>query len=420
MPPSQAAEQRVSEDTDDRGIFSRDLACLGGADLILRSAYQMGKTPVLPLLAAALGATTAFVGLVVSVSTVTGLVLKPLFGLLSDRLGRRPLLLGAAIVLSVVPWAYLVIERPGELLAVRVVHGLGTAMLGPVSVAYIAGLGRERAAERLGWFAVARSLGYVLGPLAGGALLLAVEPAAVYVPIAVLSSLALLPLLGLSPEPGLAARPKPAAAGGLRAAGALLRDLSAGARLPIVWLTGGVEALMYAALYALKSFLPLEALRLGHSPVWAGAFFAVQEGVHLVVRPWAGRLGDRVGQRRPIALGLLLLAVALVALPQVPARAAMVVAAALLGIGQALVTPTSAALVSLQLPRRNLGAGFGLAGSLRNAGKVAGPVLAGLAIGRFGYGLTMAGFGVLLVPAAAIVVAFGRAFSARAASGRSG
>ena len=59
------------------------------ADLIARSAYQMGKTPLLPIFAATLGADGAFLGLIVSVSTFTGIISKPLFGILSDRWGRR-------------------------------------------------------------------------------------------------------------------------------------------------------------------------------------------------------------------------------------------------------------------------------------------------------------------------------------------
>ena len=55
------------------------------ADFIVRTAYQMGKTPLLPLMAASLGADAMFLGMIVSVSTLTGLGLKPLFGLLSDR-----------------------------------------------------------------------------------------------------------------------------------------------------------------------------------------------------------------------------------------------------------------------------------------------------------------------------------------------
>ena len=54
--------------------------------------------------------------------------------------------------------------------------------------------------------------------------------------------------------------------------------------------------------------------------------------------------------------------------------------AVLIGFGQALVFPSTLALVSKSMDDGRLGAGMGLVGALRNAGKVAGPVLAGLLI----------------------------------------
>jgi MFS family permease len=66
----------------------RSLLAITTADLIVRSAYQMGKTPLLPIFAASLGAGDVFLGLIVSVSTLTGMILKPFIGILSDRWGR--------------------------------------------------------------------------------------------------------------------------------------------------------------------------------------------------------------------------------------------------------------------------------------------------------------------------------------------
>ena len=60
------------------GISTKcNLLNLTAADLIVRTAYQMGKTPLLPLFAAGLGANATFLGFIFSASTLTGMLLKP-------------------------------------------------------------------------------------------------------------------------------------------------------------------------------------------------------------------------------------------------------------------------------------------------------------------------------------------------------
>lgn len=77
---------------------------ISAADFIVRTAYQMGKTPLLPLFAASLGANATFLGLIVSVSTLTGMLLKPIFGFLSDRWGRWIWLLAGTLLFAGIPF----------------------------------------------------------------------------------------------------------------------------------------------------------------------------------------------------------------------------------------------------------------------------------------------------------------------------
>ena len=62
---------------------------LFATDMIVRAAYQMAKSPVLPILAASLGANKLMIGTIVGVSTLTGSVLKPLIGALSIASAAR-------------------------------------------------------------------------------------------------------------------------------------------------------------------------------------------------------------------------------------------------------------------------------------------------------------------------------------------
>ncbi len=351
---------------------SSNLVNITLADFIVRSGYQMGKTPLLPIFAAGLGATDIILGLIVSVSTLTGLVLKPTFGLLSDRWGRRWWLLAGTGFFIGVPFLYGLVQTPDQLFALRLVHGLATAIYGPVSLAFVAEQSRQGRAERLGYFGMGRHGGYIVGPAVAGWLLLDMDPVEVFTLIGLLSTLALVPTLLLTAPAARLDRPP------LRRQ--IAEALESGARTPSIYLAGGLEFTLFVALYAARTFLPLYALSLGVSVVLVGAFFSIQETAHLMLRAAGGRLGDYLGYCQTIALGMILLALALFLLTLSKGIFPFVALALLIGGAQALVFPSTVALVSTQVHPRHLGAGMGLIGTLKNAGKVAGPILGGVLV----------------------------------------
>lgn len=404
-PEDVAASQRL---TDDGGMIEgaepgprpqthavRSFAALFCTDALLRSAYQVGKSPVLPVFAASLGAGDALLGLIVSVSVITGLVLKPIIGVISDHWGRRGLLLTAVALFTLAPFAYGWIATPHQLVGLRLAHGLATAILGPVSVAWIVSLRADGLGTRLGWFGVARTIGYVVGPLVGGLLLTRMDAPEIYRMVGLVSAIAFIPALSLSPPP------RPAEPRERPSFGQRLRKLSEVARrVPALAIVGTFEATMYVGLYALKTFLPLHALELGLDLAWAGAMLSLQEGAHLVARPLTGMLADRWSHRGCIALGLTVIAVALALLPFTHGPLLVAASVLLIGVGQAMITPAASALVALQIGERHLGAGMGLIGSLRNAGKVVGPILGGLLIAWTSFSLGMLILALILVPCA--------------------
>ena len=366
------------------------------ADFIVRSAYQMGKTPLLPIFAAALGASDAFLGVIVAVSTFTGIVLKPAVGLLSDRWGRRGWLLVGTLFFSLTPFVYAFVDTPQQLFIVRIIHGLATAIYGPVTLAFVAEHSGGREAEKLGWFSTARSGGYIVGPVLAGVLLLSFSPATVFTLIGVVSSLAFFPVLNL-PRVEVLKQPRR-----LSLSAQLKRAVKACGQSGPIWIAGGLESLNYIVLYALKTFLPLYALSSGVNIAVVGLFFSLQEAVVMLLKPFTGRLGDRHGYLIVIAAGMMVLGVTVYALTFFETAALVLLAAALSGAAQALIFPNSLALVATQADQTSLGLSMGLVGSLKNAGKVAGPLVAGGMMGRLDYALTFQ-----LLAAGLVAVALG-------------
>lgn len=353
------------------------------ANLVARSAYQMGKTPLLPLFAAGLGATDAFLGFIVSVSTLTGMVLKPFIGALSDRWGRRVWLIIGTAFFALMPFTYWLVHTPTQLFTVRIIHGMATAIYGPVTLAYVTEQWPGQRAERLGWFDSARTAGYILGPTLAGWLLLYLSPPAIFTIIGLVSCAVFIPVLAL-PEPNAPAE-TPEKEPLLKALRASIRTSSL---TPAVWLAGSLESATYIATYAMKAFLPVYSLAQGTNVAVIGLFFGVQEGVTLVLKPAGGKLGDHIGQFFATTLGMLLMSLTFIILPTAQSEPALLAAAVLVGVSQALIFPATTALVAEQIHGNNLGAGMGMLGTLGNAGKVIGPILGGLLIGRFDFQLT--------------------------------
>jgi MFS family permease len=223
-----------------------------------------------------------------------------------------------------------------------------------------------------------------------GWLLLWMAPADVYTIIGLLSCAVFVPVLLLTD------RPRPVTqqiSMGVQFSQALL----SGARTPGLWLAGVLEAIVYVALYAMKAFLPVYALSVGVNVAVVGAFFALQELVVAAVKPFGGRIGDRLGYTQAIALGMMALSIALLALSFWSGTLELFLLAFVLGAGQGLIFPSTTALIAVQIDRNHVGAGMGFLGTLQNGGKVAGPILGGLLVTLLGYEAMFVWMGVLMV-----------------------
>ena len=398
------------------GAARRGFVSIFVADGILRTAYQMGKTPALPIFAAMLGAGEFLLGLVVSVSTLTGILVKPLAGYFSDRHGRLAWLFAAAALFIALPFAYPFVETPEQLFALRLVHGLATAIFGPVSLAIVAEMAGRGRALRFGIFGMSRSLGYMLAPVAAAFLLTKMQPQTLFAITGGVAAIALLPLAivgGASsagaPRPGETrdeqetreARGK----GGQGAwLGDLVSSLGAAARRPAIWIAGGIEMIVNVASYAIRAFLPVHIIAGGQGGseiLLAGLFFTVQEAAHMLARAPGGLAADRFGRVPVICAGMTVMAFALVTLPALDGGF-VIVSAVFIGLAHGLVFPASQAFIADQT-HRMMGTGMGLYGALRNLGKVAGPLAAGGIMLHAGFGVMATGLGVFMFAAAVAI-----------------
>jgi MFS family permease len=362
-------------------------------DLMARTGYQMGKSPVLPLFASALGAGPQVSGIIVAVSTTTGLITSPLIGTLSDLYGRRRLLIAGTAIFAFIPFVYLFIETPGQLLAVRLVHGFATAIYGPVMAAMVADMFQQRRAEYMGWYRAIRTASYLLGPLLGGFVLFYADFRTAWISVGILGILALLPALALPREDRttLPAQRQPVT-------WALIgQQVTQAFRNRVLLALGIVEAALYLGLRANKAFLPLYAVSMGINPAQIGIIFSIQVAVTMLAQPVGGHFSDRLGRKPVIFFGLLLVAGAL---PLMVMTQELVILAALsvvLGLGEAAVMPSMLTLGTELSSKENYGSTLGMLDAMDNVGKALGPVVAGLLLGWLSYAATFGIIGGLLI-----------------------
>jgi MFS family permease len=251
--------------------------------------------PISPLYLVKVGGSPADNGLATWVFALAALLTRPLAGFLSDRWGRKPILVIGAFLFGGGPALYAFASTIPLLLVVKVFHAIGLACFSTVYLAFIADLlPPDRYGEGLGLAGIASSSAMVVAPLFGEWMVGAVDFKLSFFAFGAIGGLGLLTTLALPGGNGGAARQASSGEGNLREA----------ARQPGVRTGALGMALLGLPFGAFITFLPLlaDARDLGG----AGLPFAVYAAASTLVRPLAGRGIDRWGPRGVALIGFTL------------------------------------------------------------------------------------------------------------------
>ncbi len=321
--------------------------------------------PLMQLYAVHLDAPIAHVGLVSTVYSLMQLVFAPMWGRLSDRVGRRPVLL-VSIVMTAVAFALTGAARSFTwLVAARAFAGAATANVA-IAQAYVADVTTpENRARGMGAIGAAFGLGFVFGPFAGGLL----SEHGLGVPFYVAGALALangVLAFFILPEPAVH---RPAATRGRVAA------IADAVRQPRVVLLLVAYLLAVGAFSAFENtFTMLAADQYGFSARQVGYTFAFIGVVMAVVQGrLVGPLAQRFGETRLWWTGMALQAAALMIFPFAGGTARLVLACVPLAIGTGIANPAISALLSRASPKEHQGSALGVGQSSAALGRIIGP-----------------------------------------------
>jgi MFS family permease len=353
--------------------------------------------PILPGTAARLGASPTLIGILVASYSAVQLVLAPLWGRVSDRIGRRPvLLLGLAGSVA----SYVVFALAGSwpvLLLSRALDG-GSGATTNVAQAWLADeTTPDRRSRAMGQIGAAVGLGFIVGPILGG--ITASRGVAVtgWIAAAITFTNLVVAMLVLPAAPPRRAR----------------RDISAvatgrmhlAAPLAVLFLATLAFTVMYVV-FPLWGETALGADRstVGYWFAFIGLVTAVTQGGVL------GRLVARLGETATTRIGAGLLAAGLLLIGGTGSGPTwqFFLVLGVLGAGYGLAGPPMLGLISRATGAHRQGRVLGVAQSAASLARIVGPVVAGAAMGvvdaRFAFAtsglLALGALALTLVPAA--------------------
>jgi MFS family permease len=348
------------------------------------------RIPVMPLLAATLGAGPAQVGAINGAFMLTAGLLSIPAGLLADRTGRKLPIIAGVLATAVSSFLVTQCHQPGQMVAAYVLFGAGLAALAPGMLSLVADvMPAHRLGQAFGWYTTAIYIAMTVGPATGGYLAKLLGLRQVFtVSGALLVAVAVLALLVLPQSP-------PRHRSDLQSALAGSFELLRSRRLLACLLATTGSCISFGVFL---TFLPLYATLHGYDPAQVGLVFAAQAVTNVVFRIPIGRLADRCDRSLLVAAGLVCLAAALAAMGQVTQLAHLLVCSVVLGAGMALTFTAISTMIAELIPAVQRGLAMGMYNSCIYLGMMSGSMVMGIALKRIGYpvGFAAAG-GVSLV-----------------------
>lgn len=337
-------------------------------------------------------------GIMGSVTGVSFAVAAPLWGIVADRFGRRPMVLRSMLGGAVVLAAMGLVTSVSQLLVLRIIQGAVTGTVG-ASIAMVSGVTpRKHLGFSLGLMQTAVFSGMAIGPLLGG---MVADRMGYRIPFyaagAMLLFSALLVLLftreSFSREQ----------AGARRAESALsiVRTTPGFTAMLVVFLAVNLAGTIAGPIFPLfvEKILGAGAAK----GTITGLLMAVGGVLGALGAVGIGHLGDRVGQKKMLVACTLMSG--LFCVPQALATSVgqLFGLRAVLGLASGGTGPSINAIVGKLTPRSSYGRVYGLTSSVSSLGAAAGPLLGGVLASAMGLRLPFVVTGVMLMIISGIV-----------------
>ncbi|MBA3015583.1 MAG: MFS transporter [Proteobacteria bacterium] len=347
--------------------------------------------PILPVFATTLGANSLALGMIIAAFSISRGLLQPVVGNLSDRWGRKGFLACGLLIYCLVGMILPLAHSVSNILAIRLLHGVGSAMIVPVAMAYVsdmAPIGQE--GRYMGMLNIAIFSGIGGGPLLGGFFTDHWGMASAFYAMSGLSIVAFLLVISQLPtqditEPKI---PRPST----------IRSLG------IMFATRRTRGILLARMTTMIVMVPAMAF----TPLLLSQWFnssGTQTGIVIAGRTLAnailqtpfGRMSERRDKVTMLQTGCIIISLAICLVPMTTSFWPILILFIILGVGEAMIWPVLGALATEEGRRYGQGTMMGAFNTAMSAGIFLGAVGAGICSDLIGLGWSFFVIGVTVL-----------------------
>jgi len=326
-------------------------------------------SPIMPNYATSLGATGIWLGLIYSGFSFTRAVLQTPIGRLADRRSKKKILCIGLGVYALVSLLYIYASSPLHLVAIRLVHGVGSAMVMPVAMAYAVELtpkGKE--GRYMGYMSTAMFTGFGAGPLLGGYIYDWFSLSAVFYSMTALVSVSLLLTLIFVPEER--------SIRGVRRPTVPFTKILSNRRLLGAMIYRIINALGRGSIMGFLALFAVQTLGISYSLV--GTILSVGIFANSFLQTPFGILADKYNRVLLIVIGSILSSFGYFYLAKTGGALDLMMARLVISVGSGLAIPAMTAIVAEEGRRMGAGSTMGVLNTGMSLGQIAGSLLTGL------------------------------------------
>ncbi len=360
-------------------------------------------TPIFPFYIVELGVGATELGVLAASFALTRILLAGPFGGLSDRVGRKRILLVALAGFAVSNLIYAYANSIIVMIIARSLEGGISAGFYPAANAFVSDMTTpENRGSAMGYLSMGNMVGFVVGPSLGGIL---AEFLGIRLPFVIAAAASLVTLVTLNiivhePE-------RQTALSELESFRIPVREVFS--RNAKAYSALGIT--MFANMFAigiLEVAFMLDAVqRYAFSPFQIGVFFGILGVIVIIGNIAFGKMSDRLGRKWLITSGSLVAALSLYFFMIASGPTEFYIDGAILGVAISMRGPTIQAMIADLSDERAYGSVMGTFGAISNSAYVVGPILGGVLFDTSGDSISALGLTVVVSVASAVVAGVG-------------